>query len=108
MARPAPPEESLLAFVVAPIAGGMLFVALVGLMVFLNMARRKRSLHGTYNPQKQVSQTRVLLRLRHLITLFLMLTVLCVVPGACGAAAGAGLYAEAAGGGKTHLVTSAQ
>ena len=32
----------------------------------------------------------------------------CVVPGACGAAAGAGLYAEAAGGGKTHLVTSAQ
>ena len=22
-------------------------------MVFLNMARRKRSLHGTYNPQKQ-------------------------------------------------------
>ena len=40
---------------VAPIAGGMMFVALVGLLVFLNMARRKRSLHGTYNPQKQVS-----------------------------------------------------
>lgn len=53
VARPALPDESLLAFVVAPIAGGMLFVALVGLMVFLNMARRKRSLHGTYNPQKQ-------------------------------------------------------
>jgi len=31
----------------------MLFVALVGLVVFFNMARRKRSQHGTYNPQKQ-------------------------------------------------------
>jgi len=46
-------EESLLVFVVAPVAGGMLFVAIVGLLVFLNMARRKRSHHGTYNPQKQ-------------------------------------------------------
>ena len=27
---------------------------LVGLLVFLNMARRKRSHHGPYNPQKQV------------------------------------------------------
>lgn len=53
--RPGQPkrDESLLAFVVAPVAGGMLFVALVGLLVFLNMARRKRSQHGTYNPQKQ-------------------------------------------------------
>ena len=47
-------EENLLVFVVAPVAGGMLFVAIVGLLVFLNMARRKRSHHGTYNPQKQV------------------------------------------------------
>jgi len=31
----------------------MLFVALVGMVVFVNMARKKRSLHGTYNPQKQ-------------------------------------------------------
>lgn len=28
-------------------------MALVGLIVFFNMARRKRSQHGTYNPQKQ-------------------------------------------------------
>ena len=78
MARPAPPEESLLAFVVAPIAGGMLFVALVGLMVFLNMARRKRSLHGTYNPQKQVGQTynTSSATTTNSMTLFLMLTVL--------------------------------
>ena len=34
-------------------AGGMLFVAMVGLVVFANMARSKRSQHGTYNPQKQ-------------------------------------------------------
>jgi len=31
----------------------MLFVAMVGLVVFFNMARKKRSQHGTYNPQKQ-------------------------------------------------------
>jgi len=31
----------------------MMFVALVGLVVFINMARRKRSLYGTYSPQKQ-------------------------------------------------------
>jgi len=46
-------EENLLVYVVAPVAGGMIFVALVGLLVFLNMARRKRSQAGTYNPQKQ-------------------------------------------------------
>ena len=48
-------EENLLVYVVAPVAGGMIFVALVGLLVFLNMARRKRSQAGTYNPQKQVT-----------------------------------------------------
>jgi len=46
-------EEPLLAFVAAPLAGGMLFVALLGLIVFLNVAKRKRSQHGSYNPQKQ-------------------------------------------------------
>lgn len=46
-------EESLLAFVAAPLAGGMLFLCLVALLVFLNIARRKRSNHGSYNPQKQ-------------------------------------------------------
>lgn len=51
--KPVEEEESLLAFVVAPLVGGMLFVALVGLLVFLNMARRKRSQYGSYNPQKQ-------------------------------------------------------
>lgn len=30
-----------------------MFVALVSLVVFINLARRQRSLHGTYNPQKQ-------------------------------------------------------
>ena len=49
-------EENLLVYVVAPVAGGMIFVALVGLLVFLNMARRKRSQAGTYNPQKQVTK----------------------------------------------------
>ena len=31
----------------------MLFVALVGLLVFVSMAKKKRSMHGKYNPQKQ-------------------------------------------------------
>jgi len=46
-------EGGLLAFLVAPILGGMLFLSIVGLLVFLNMARRNRSQHGSYNPQKQ-------------------------------------------------------
>ena len=48
-------QDNLLVYVVAPVAGGIIFVTLVGLLVFLNMARRKRSQAGTYNPQKQVS-----------------------------------------------------
>ena len=46
-------DEEWTSLIIAPLAGGMLFVALVGLVVFFNMARRKRSQHGTYNPQKQ-------------------------------------------------------
>ena len=46
-------DEEWTSLIIAPVAGGMLFVALVGLIVFFNMARRKRSQHGTYNPQKQ-------------------------------------------------------
>ena len=51
--HPDPVEHSdWMALIIAPVAGGMLFVALVGMVVFVNMARKKRSLHGTYNPQK--------------------------------------------------------
>jgi len=46
-------DDDWMALIIAPVAGGMLFVALVGMVVFVNMARKKRSLHGTYNPQKQ-------------------------------------------------------
>ena len=42
-----------LAYVIAPVIGGMLFVAIVGLLVFVSMAKKKRSQHGKYNPQKQ-------------------------------------------------------
>ena len=46
-------DDELTSLIIAPVAGGMLFVALVGLVVFFNMAKKKRSQHGTYNPQKQ-------------------------------------------------------
>ena len=45
--------ERELAYVIAPVIGGMLFVALIGLIIFVSMARKKRSQHGKYNPQKQ-------------------------------------------------------
>ena len=41
-----------LLMVVAPLAGGLMFVAVVGLLVFVSLARKKRSLNGTYSPQK--------------------------------------------------------
>jgi len=41
-----------LVLLVAPLAGGLLFVAVVGLIVFVSLARKKRSLNGTYSPQK--------------------------------------------------------
>jgi len=42
-----------LALIVGPIVGGMAFIALVGLAVFLVMARRKRRGEGHYRPAKQ-------------------------------------------------------
>jgi len=42
-----------LALIVGPIVGGMAFIALVGLAVFLVMARRKRKGEGHYRPAKQ-------------------------------------------------------
>lgn len=42
-----------LALIVGPIVGGMAFIALVGLIVFLVMARRKRRGEGHYRPAKQ-------------------------------------------------------
>lgn len=45
-----------LLLVVAPLAGGLLFVSVVGLVVFVSLARKKRSLNGTYSPQKQELQ----------------------------------------------------
>jgi len=44
--------EDWLVLLVAPLAGGLLFVAVVGLIVFVSLARKKRSLNGTYSPQK--------------------------------------------------------
>lgn len=41
-----------LVLVIAPLAGGMLFVAVIGLIVFVSLARKKRSQNGTYSPQK--------------------------------------------------------
>ena len=49
-------DQQLLVLVVAPLAGGLLCVAMVGLLLFLSMARKKRSLNGTYSPQKQELQ----------------------------------------------------
>ena len=45
-------NDDWLVLLVAPLAGGLLFVAVVGLIVFVSLARKKRSLNGTYSPQK--------------------------------------------------------
>jgi len=39
--------------IIAPVLGGLVFMVLVSLMVFANLARRQRSLYGHYSPQKQ-------------------------------------------------------
>lgn len=49
-------EGDWLVLVVAPLAGGLLFVAVIGFIVFISLARKKRSLNGTYSPQKQELQ----------------------------------------------------
>ena len=42
-----------IALIVAPIVGGMVFIAAVGILVFLIMARRKRKSEGKYKPASQ-------------------------------------------------------
>jgi len=46
-------SEQWLMVVVAPVAGGMFILSCLGIAIFISMARKKRSLHGSYNPQKQ-------------------------------------------------------
>ena len=41
------------AYIVGPVLGGVLLILLVSLLVLASMARKKRSMHGKYNPQKQ-------------------------------------------------------
>lgn len=41
------------ALIVGPVVGGMFFVAIVGVLVFLIMARRKRRSEGKYKPASQ-------------------------------------------------------
>ena len=38
---------------VIPTIAGLLFIAAFGIIVFVFMARKKRSLHGTYSPQNE-------------------------------------------------------
>ena len=46
-------EGKDLAMIIGPAAVGLVVVFFVGLMAFFSVARKKRSLHGTYSPQKQ-------------------------------------------------------
>ena len=51
---PAPaPVFSGLLNIVAPVVAGLLVLGIGCLMCLVIMVRKKRSLHGTYNPQKQ-------------------------------------------------------
>ena len=45
---------------VIPTIGGMLFIATIGVVIFIFMARKKRSLHGTYSPQKEEFQAPII------------------------------------------------
>ena len=42
-----------IALIVGPVVGGMLFIVLDGLLVFVVMARRKRKSEGKYKPATQ-------------------------------------------------------
>ena len=42
-----------MAYIIFPVVGAVLFVSLIGFLVFLSLAKKNRSLHGKYNPQKQ-------------------------------------------------------
>lgn len=45
---------------VIPTIGSMLFIAIIGIVIFIFMARKKRSLHGTYSPQKEEFQAPII------------------------------------------------
>ena len=44
----------VVANLIVPVAllGGLLFLTVVGFIIFVSLARKKRSLNGTYSPQK--------------------------------------------------------
>lgn len=44
--------ESTWLALLAPLLGGLLFLTVVGFIIFVSLARKKRSLNGTYSPQK--------------------------------------------------------
>lgn len=46
-------EDQQLAYVVAPVVGGVVVFMLFGVIFFLSLAKKERSMHGKYNPQKQ-------------------------------------------------------
>jgi len=46
-------NHGILVAILPPIAGCLAFFALFGIIVFILMARNKRSLHGTYSPQNE-------------------------------------------------------
>ena len=46
-------NHEILVAVIPTIGGCMLFFAIIGIGVFILMARKKRSLHGTYSPQNE-------------------------------------------------------
>ena len=55
---PAPaPVFSGLLNIVAPVVAGLLVLGIGCLMCLVIMVRKKRSLHGTYNPRKQEDDT---------------------------------------------------
>lgn len=52
---------------VIPTIGGMLFIATIGLVIFIFMARKKRSLHGTYSPQNEEFKAPISYEMTHLV-----------------------------------------
>ena len=53
------PGTNIMAAVI-PTIGGMFFIAIIGIVIFIFMARKKRSLHGTYSPQKEEFQAPII------------------------------------------------
>lgn len=46
-------NQEILVAVIPTIGGCILFFAIIGISVLILMARKKRSLHGTYSPQNE-------------------------------------------------------